>query len=273
MPLTNDGNERDTRIRPGAAPIEGADQAPVGAVPVGTPCSTQGVQTDLPPAGYTVETPSGSFDQTYNWADLSALCPRGLDMRTIETVLFQLTVSHFADASRIINPDLKGLVYNQNQQLSKIRVVLNTAYDLPTSTKLPAVILKRGEQKFSRIGLNDRGGRTFPTTSGIYPFVRNCEGTHLLMAASSAPGEAENLANELLDAFTCVSPVLRSELPFADFEVAGVSELQISDELGNRSVVAVQLHYKYELGWTLRYTTPLAGAIDVRTLVRTQGQA
>lgn len=273
MPLTNDGNERDVRIRPDAAPIAGADENLSGPVPVGAPCATVGVQIDLPPSGYTVETPSGSFNQTYNWADLAALCPRGLDMRTIETLLFQIVVSHFSSASRIINPALKGLIYSPNPSQTKIRIALNTTFDLPLSTKLPAVILKRGEQKFSRIGLNDRGERTFPTPSGVYPFVRNSEGTHSLIAVSSVPGETENLANELLDAFTCVSPVLRSELPFADFEVAGVSELQLSDELGNRSVVAVQLSYKYELGWTMRYATPLVGAIDVHTLIKTQGQA
>lgn len=271
MPLTNDGNERDVRLRPDAAPIAGADEQLNGRVPVGQPCATQGVQTDLPPSGYTVDTPSGSFNQTYNWADLAALCPRGLDMRTIETLLFQLVVSHFSDPDRIINPDLKGLIYSPNQVQTKLRIALNTAYDLPVSSKLPAVILKRGEQKFSRIGLNDRGERSFASTTGVFPFVRNSEGTHSLLAVSSVPGETENLANELLDAFTCVAPVLRSELPFADFEVVGVSELQLSEELGNRSVVAVQLLYKYELGWTLRYATPLVGAIDVRTLVRTQG--
>jgi hypothetical protein len=273
MPLTNDGNERDVRIRPDAAPIEGADQNLKGPIPVGNPCATTGSQTDLPKSGYSIETPSGSFEQTYDWANLAALCPRGLDMRTIETLIFQLLVSHFSDPARIINPELKDLIYTTNPLTTKIRIVLNTTYDLATATKLPAVILKRGEQKFARIGLNDRGERKFPTTSGIYPFVRNCEGTHVLMAVSSVPGETENIANELLDAFTCVSPVMRSQLPFADFEVVGVSELQVSDELGNRSVVAVQLLYKYELGWTMRYATPLVGAIDVRTLVTTQGHA
>jgi hypothetical protein len=191
-------------------------------------------------------------------------------MRTIETLLFQLVVSHFSYANRIINPELKGLIYTSNPMTSKIRIVLNTTYDLPTSAKLPAIILKRGEQKFSRIGLNDRGERTFPTPTGIFPFVRNSEGTHSIMAVSSVPGETENLANELLDLFTCVSPVLRSELPFADFEAVGVSELQLSDELGNRSVVAVQLLYKYELGWTMRYATPLVAAINVNTLINLQ---
>lgn len=272
MPLTNDGNEQDVRLRPDTAPIPGADENLTGPIPPGAPCETVGSQTDAPPSGYTIETPSGSFDQTYNWADLSALCPRGLDMRSIETVIFQLLVSHFSYANRIINPYLKDLIYTDNPLTSKLRIVLNTTWDLATSTKQPAIIVKRGEQKFNRIGLNDRGERPdFSTQSGIYPFVRNSEGLHSILAVSSAAGETENIANELVDLFTCVSPVLRSELPFADFEVVGVSELQVSDELGNRSVVAVQLSYKYELGWTMRYATPLVGGINVRTLVQTQG--
>lgn len=270
MPLTNDGNEQDVRLRPDTAPIPGADENLTGPIPPGAPCATSGVQTDLPPSGYTVQTPSGDFNQTYDWSNLAALCPRGLDMRTIETVIFQIVVAHFSDPARIINPALKGLVYTTNPLTSKLRVVLNTSYDLATATKLPAVIVKRGEQKFSRISLNDRGERQFPTPDGIYPFVRNAEGTHSLIAASAVAGEVENLANELLDAFTCLSPVLRSQLPFADFEVVGVSELQISDELGNRNVVAVQLSYKYELGWTMRYATPLVGAIGVHTLINVE---
>jgi hypothetical protein len=270
MPLTNDGNERDVRLRPDTAPIPGADENLTGPVPVGDPCSTVGVQTDLPPTGYELETPSSNYRQTYDWANLAALCPRGLDMRTVETVIFQLIASHFSSASRIINPYLKDLIYDPNPVASRLRVVLNTTYDLATSSKLPAVIIKRGEQKFSRIGLNDRGERAFPTTSGVFPFVRNSEGSHSILAVSSVPGETENLANELLDLFTCVSPVMRSELPFADFEAVGVSELQVSDELGNRSVVAVQLLYKYELGWTMRYATPLVAAINVNTLINVQ---
>lgn len=271
MPLTNDGNERDVRLRPDVAPIPGADADLKGPIPPGTPCDTNGVQTDLPPSGYTIQTPSSDFDQTYDWASLAKICPRGFDMRTIETLIFQIVVTHFSDPSRIINPELKDLVYSPNPITTKLRVVLNTTYDLATSTKLPAVIVKRGEQKFGRIGLNDRGERSFTTQSGVVPFVRRVDGLHQLIAASSVPGETENLANELVDAFTCVSPVLRSQLPLADFEVAGVSELQVSDELGNRSIVVVQLAYKYELGWTLRYATPLVGAIQVRTLVDVQG--
>lgn len=269
MPLTNDGNERDVRIRPDAAPIQGADENLKGPIPPGAPCSTEGVQTDLPVSGYSVTTPSAEFNQTYNWADLSAYCPRGLDMTSIEKILFQLVVSHFSDPTRIINPDLRYLVYTSNPETTKLRVALNTSFDLANAQKLPAVILKRGEQKFGRISLNDRGERTYTPQSGVFPFVRRVEGVHLLLAVSSVSGEVEQLATELVDMFTCLSPVMRSELPFADFEVAGVGEIQQSDELGNRPIVGVQLVYKYELGWTMRQVTPIATGLDIRTLVET----
>jgi hypothetical protein len=269
MPLTNDGNERDVRLRPDSAPIPGADENLNGPIPPGAPCDTVGTQTDLPASGYTVQTPSATFEQQYDWSALADVCPRGFDMRTVETVLFKIVVSHFSNPDRIINPDLKSLIYTPNPTTTKLRVALNTAFDLPTSTKLPAVILKRGQQEFERIGINDSSEQRVLEPE-IIPFVRRVKGTHLLMSVSSVPGETENLANELVDAFTCLSPVLRSELPFADFEVAGVTELQISDELGNRSVVAVQLVYKYELGWTLRKSTPLASRLALRTLFNVQ---
>lgn len=270
MPLTNDGNERDVRLRPDVAPIPGADANLSGPIPVGAPCATTGTQTDLPPSGYSVTTPSGTYNQNYDWGDLSKLCPRGLDMRSVERVLFQIVVSHFSLASRIINPDLKDLIFNTNAIATKIRVDLNTTYNLATAAKLPAVILRRGEQKFGRISLNDAGERRFAPSTGETSFCRRVEGTHQLLCVSAVPGEAENLANELVDLFTGVSPVLRSELPFADFEVGGVGELQLSDELGNRAVVVVNVVYKYELGWTMVQATPLAVKLSFTTLVQTK---
>jgi hypothetical protein len=146
---------------------------------------------------------------------------------------------------------------------------LNTSFDIAAAGKLPSVIVKRGEQKFTRIGLNDRGDMQYPSQLGKRSFVRTGEGIHQVLAVSAVPGEAEGLAIELTEMFNAISPVLREELPFVDFEVAGVSALQLSDELGNQSVVAVQLAYKYEYGWALQYVTPLVSKISSVILTNT----
>lgn len=276
MPLTNDGNERDIRIRPDAPPIPLADQDLNGPIPPGDACTTAGTQTDLPlpvpptppvepPPSVTVTTPTSEFNQLYNWADLAGYCPRGLDMTNIEKILFQFLASHFADADRIINPLLKDLIFTADPQTSKIRIVLNTTFDLPTAMRLPAIIIKRGEQKFGRIGLDDRSEGIY--APDIVPFVRRVEGSHTILAVSSVAGQVESLALEITDAFTCVSPVMRSQLPFSDFEVVGVGELQQSDELGTRPVVGVQLSYKYTYGWTMRQTAPVATSVAIPTIV------
>jgi hypothetical protein len=76
------------------------------------------------------------------------------------------------------------------------------------------------------------------------------------MCLGTADGFVEELAYEVYDLFNAVSPVLRTELPLHDFQVSGMSEVGILEELGSTLGVAIDLTYAFEYSWTVEYRTP-----------------
>ncbi len=91
-------------------------------------------------------------------------------------------------------------------------------------------------------------------------------GSYTILCITQFPAVTEELAQEVFDFLTCLSPVLRTELPFADFQAAAVSNVQIADPLANRTVVGVQVLYEYEYGWKIQYhTAPLSKVTATET--------
>lgn len=270
MPKRNDGNEQDLRIRPSndAKSLEGNNPF-TGAHPENVdPCvEGYGEQVDLPETtdscGNTIEieTPDGSL--TYDWLDASDVCPEGFSPATLDKLYMRLLKNHFSDPDKIMNPTLKDYTYNTDTQLSKIRIVMNTTFDLGDDGKLPALIVKRGRQRMQRVAIDDFGEGGQPS-QGLPHFVRFLQGSHRVLCLGPVDGFTEALAFEVFTLFNCVSPVVRKDLPLHDFQVTDLSEIGILDDLGNTLGVAVESVYAYEYGWTLKYITP-----TLRTL-RTQ---
>jgi hypothetical protein len=78
--------------------------------------------------------------------------------------------------------------------------------------------------------------------------------------ASESDAQAELLAMEVFDTISWASPIMRSNLPFMDFQVTGISELTLLDALGNKVGVQVQMNYAFEYGWqTTQVSVPTAG--------------
>jgi len=256
MSKIDDGNTTDVRLRPDTAPIVGADEDLRAPIPIGDPCTTVGTQTDLPPSGPVDDTTiPPDFVEIFDWGNIAALCPAGLTMTAVTNIIMQLLVTHFSNPDNIINPNLKSLIYNPNPAMTKIVININTTYAPVQSTTLPALIIKRNEQDTQRIVMGDLSESKDDPALGLVPFTRKVRGTHTIMAITPFPGVTEELAQEVYEFLTCLSPILRTQQLFADFQVVAVSEVQIVEELGNRTMVGIQVLYEYEYSWKIQYNT------------------
>jgi len=270
MSKIDDGNTTDVRLRPDTAPIVGADEDLRANIPIGEPCTTVGTQTDFPPTGpvgpipppngppVPPAPPSDEFLSTFNWGDLRGICPDGLDVTSVTNIIFKLLAIHFSDPANIVNPNLKSFIFTTTLPTALV-ININTTFNPATATNQPALIIVRNQIDIQRIVMGDLTETVTPPSQGIVPFVRKVRGSYTILCITSFPGVTEELAQEVFDFLTCLSPILRTELPFADFQVNAISNVQISDPLGNRTVVGVQVLYEYEYGWKIQYhTAPLS---------------
>jgi hypothetical protein len=257
MPKLNDGNETYSQIRPGAAAIPGT----LGG----------GTQTDLA-ASKPISSPvnTATSKTKFSWLDptvSAALCSTGLYPRAIDQILMRVLTSHFLDATYLFNTNLNYLVFNENQAQGKIRIALHTNFDASAADKIPAIVIKRGNTESTRLSMGDEGAGTNLATS-VYQYARRIRGQHQLVVLSSVDGEAEDLGMEVFDTLSTASPLLVSRYPFADFQVTGITELQIMSELGNRYGVIVTTQYDYEYGWKVTLgddIAPLVTGFNVNT--------
>lgn len=279
MSKIDDGNTTDVRLRPDTPPIPGADEDLRAPIPVGEPCTTQGTQTDFPPSGpvgpipppngplVPPVPPSDSFLSTYNWGNLNGICPDGLDITSVNDIIFQLLAIHFSSPDNIVNPNLKSFIYTKTLPTALV-INVNTTYNPATATNLPALIIVRNQIDVQRIVIGDQTDAVTDPNLGIFPYVRRVRGSYTILCITSFPGVTEELAQEVFDFLTCLSPVLRTELPFADFQVNAISNVQLADPLANRTVVGVQILYEYEYGWKIQYqTAPLSKITATETTV------
>jgi len=257
VPKLNDGNETSPQIRSGSASIPGT----LGG----------GTQTDLT-ASKPISVPSDvpASKAKFNWLDPNvslALCQTGMTVRSVDQLLIRLVTSHFLDAAYLFNSNLNYLVFNENQAQGKIRIALHTNFDASASDKIPAIVIKRGNLECTRIAAGDEGAGTNLSTS-VYQYVRRMRGQHQVVILSAVDGEAEDLGMEVFDILTSASPLLVSRYPFADFQVTGITELQIMSELGNRYGVIVTVQYEYEYAWKITLgddVAPMLTGVNVNT--------
>lgn len=261
MPKRNDGNEQDLRIRPSAdAPSLEGDNPFTGARPEGAgPCDEHGTQTNLP---VEVEPPDGS-SFSFDWSDQTNYCPEGFSNRSVNTLLMGILKSHFFFEENIIQEAIKRFTWNPDPALSNIRIVMNTTWDAAQAGKLPAIVIKRGGQKQQRVVFNDKGETGDPVYEGTTRHVRFVQGSHRILCMAETDGETESLVEEVNDLLSCVSPVIRSDLPMHDFQVTTLSEVGTLDDVGGSLAAVVEVAYSYEYAWTLKRIGPTLSGTTV----------
>lgn len=269
MAKRNDGNEQDLRVRPELDAHPLTDNNPYD----GQTCEDKGEQVNLPvppvppdppvppePPG----PPGPDVNPIYDWSSLAGLCPGGFENRSMDQLLSKILKAHFSNADNIVNPTLKSYIYNPVAALSKIRIVMNTNFDQAQAGLFPALVIKRGQQKLSRIVMGDRTGPISEPES-ILKYARMQQGAHKVMALATADGVTEDLANEVYNLLNCLTPVLMAQLPLHDFQVTDLSELGIVEDLGQTFGVVTVVSYAFEYGWAVRYNGPTLRAVTFPT--------
>jgi hypothetical protein len=272
MSTPYDGNTTDVRLRTDTSPIPTADLDLTQPIPG---CSIPGTQTYFTTAQVPVTPGSilatipdgdtaGQVIDKWNWqlpANQDEVCPTGLDNKSITNLILRILIKHFAEVDEdnnlinVTNPNLSELKFTGDPATSKIRIAVNTVFDFASALTMPALIIKRGALKSARVGIGDcvdfKESSDGETQSMEY--VRTVSGSHSVLVASALDGEVEELATEVFDLLTRLSPAIRAIYPFLDFQIEDMSEVQLADEGGNKFVVGINISYAYEHGWTTCY--------------------
>jgi hypothetical protein len=220
-----------------------------------------GAQTDLnaPPTSPPLQT----YVQASNLNQLHTLCQYGMSPSLTTSVLMVVVSAHFGNPNLIFTDNLKQYTWT-NDATTKIRIVQNTHFDPTVAGLLPAVVFARGAQASQRLVINDQMPvDTREQALGIGRHVRMMVGTHRIMCIAAADRESEDLALEVFDVLTFLSPILRSQgYPFNQFEVTSLGQLGVLEDMGNVIGVPIDVSYAYAYGWAVQPLAPTLKAIN-----------
>ena len=212
----------------------------------------------------------GDFVVRHGLDSISTLCTAGLTPRVISGLLIRLLQNHFSSADLIMDPKLQQYLWTQNSLTSKIRIIPNANFDPKSAGQYPAVIVGRGALESKRFVMNDRtqlaSGDAEAQMKGYARYTRFHHVSFTITVISEALGEADDLATEVFDTLTYLSPVMTEKLPFHDFQVVGLGAIGALSDVGTLLAVPIQLTMVYESAWALQ---PLAPRLKTITITAT----
>ena len=238
-------------------------------------------QTDFPaPTGPTPDpnpnqlptlvTPDGTtFVVRHGLDEIAQLCQLGMTPRVITGLLIRTLKNHFSDPALIMDPKLQQYVWNQDSTKSKIRIIPNANFDAKSAGQLPAIIVARGELASKRVVMDDHV--QFPSENsarngaGVKKYLRFHTTSFMVTVISEALGEVEDLASEVFDTLSYLSPMMTERLSFHDFQVVGMGQVGALTEVGTQLAVPIQLSTTYEYAWTLEPLAPRLKSLSIPT--------
>ena len=78
-----------------------------------------------------------------------------------------------------------------------------------------------------------------------------------VVCVSKLPGEAEKLAWEISELFIALSPIIKRDFGFTDFNVDQISEISKMEESKEFWMVNIQLTLKFSEAWEIQEVTPV----------------
>jgi hypothetical protein len=236
------------------------------------PMTGFGEQIDTPSsaieAGTVPDNPGGGWVWRHNLERTRNLCSVGLTPRTITGLIMRFLKDHFSDASLILTPNLRQFVYSEKVAESKIRIVKSVIFDPSGSGQYPALVVKRLNLESMRHSMDDRAqshslDHSTEQMQGITQHSRFITGAHRIFCIADVGGEAEDLAQEVFDFLSFMSPAIRDRLPFHDFAVIGMGEEGALNDTAAQVGIAVDLKYTYEYAWALQALAPRLKAFTI----------
>lgn len=226
--------------------------------------SGAGGQTDFPRGGDEPtpdifgDPPADDWVWRHNLEDIKTLCSVGLSPRMMSGFIMRILKNHFSDPALILTPNLKQFIYSDDFLASEIRIVKSTFFDPVNSGQFPALVVRRLPFQSQRHSMDDRTSgydATGDALRGVSRHSRFISGAHRIFCIAEVDGESEDLAQEVFDVLSFLSPAIVERLPFHDFQVTGMGEqgdLSDASALG----VPVDITYAYEYAWSLQALAP-----------------
>lgn len=244
------------------------------------PPSKDAVQTDFPAApaaatprpdlaGFpTLEVPGeGSFVIRHGLDAISNLCQLGMTPRVVTGLLIRTLKNHFADPALILDPKLQKYIWNQDSTKSKIRIIQNAFFDAKGAGQFPAIIVGRGNLESKRVSMDDKMQQATnareAAMTGLQKYIRFHSVAYTITVITENIGETDDLAMEVFDTFSYLSPMMTERLPFHDFQVVGMGAVGALSETGTQLAIPVQLSMVYEYAWTLQPLAPRLKTLSI----------
>jgi hypothetical protein len=202
----------------------------------------------------------------HNFDRIRELCSVGLSPRMLSGVIMRLLKNHFSDPALILTPNLRQYIYSDDALKSRIRIVKSANFDATTAGQYPALIVRRLPLQSQRHSMGDRtdtfGNIQDEQMRGIQRHSRFITGAHRIFCLAENEAESEDLAQEVFDLLSFLSPAVVGYLPFHDFAVTAMGDQGVLDDTPAIGV-AVDVTYAYEFAWTLQALAPRLKTISL----------
>jgi hypothetical protein len=194
---------------------------------------------------------------------VSSICSLGMRPLLMTGFLRQMLMEHFAEKDQIEDRSLQDYLWKSSAD-SSILIESVTRWKPEEASARPALIIKRGEWRVERKGINDQlmGDMSLDGYSRYSTFMI---GSHTIFCISMAGGECEKLAAEVYRHLISFGPYIRQELKLQRFSVAGVGPLSELEEADEHYVVPISVTYAHEEMWTIKPHAPKLKRIVLQT--------
>jgi hypothetical protein len=193
---------------------------------------------------------------------VSSLCSYGTRPHVMTGLLRQLLIQHFTDPNNVEDELLRqkflevgGWKQNENGLNDGGILIESITRWLPSDEdKRPAVLIKRNDWAWNRIGVGDAAGSDY--ASGSSSYLGLWQGSHTLYCLSLTGLETELLAIEVVRFLQHFGPWIRDQMDLKRFmitQVGGISEIK---EVVQGYAVPVTVTYVAEESWTLQPYAP-----------------
>lgn len=236
MPRRDNGNDRPVNLRPGGQQVDIPQDAAI----------RKGKQVEIASPSGTSTTPI--YDQAYDFLDSSVVCCRGWDPILLDNFFLRALKSHFSQPDTFFHNELKDYPYKPGKE-GKLNILLSTRWDPNNVETRTALVVKRGTLQSQRIVTDDVA--EVDEVTGQTSYVRHLKGSHRILCSGEVDGQSDLIAYETFLFLTTYAPLIRQQLPFHAFDVVGLTEQEVMDDLGHEFRAAVQIEYLYEYGWSI----------------------
>jgi hypothetical protein len=177
-------------------------------------------------------------------------------------LLRQLLIGHFADANNIEDPQLRnkfletGAWKVDENGLNDTGILIEsiTRWTPHSSNKRPAILIKRNDWEWQKLGIGDRMGSN--PFEGSTSYTGLWQGSHSLYCMAAWGLETELLATEVVRFLLHFSPWIREQMDFKRFGITAVGGIGEVQEVVQGYAVPVTVAYLAEEAWKLQPIAP-----------------